>query len=427
MEMTGIQSVEIEGYKGLRSLELDFNSINIVTGRNNTGKTSLLEAIDLVFNPSHLDQYQHHLDGLVNVDPKFEKFWIQSHFDDQTRKIEVGPSEPDRAIQIYNQELSNLISPEHRFYFDQFMNVIPEGQEDEIATILRDVIENAIASLPRDSKQSIANNIYQVNYNGKETHYVHFGRFHRDIGRKIIDSYVDEIQERINEKDVNIEDDISLDDFKEQLSTAIDRTFMYSGSMSYFLDTPENGMGVTFIRSPKLDREPEIDDEDKSAVIKTEIRDYLNDHGLVKGLQDFDFGKLVKESDDGRRQPIDYEFMGDGFKVIVGILWELMAQPESNDVVLIEEPENHMHPGYIDELIPFLIGVAQNEGVQLFITTHNLDFLTGYFDTEIVGKYQEYLENNMKFIQLTDKLTKEIDYDQAEYELEELHTDLRGT
>ena len=56
--MTELEHVEIEGFKGLEHVEFEPTDINLVTGRNNTGKTSFLEAIDLLYNPDSATDFE---------------------------------------------------------------------------------------------------------------------------------------------------------------------------------------------------------------------------------------------------------------------------------------------------------------------------------------------------------------------------------
>jgi len=51
-----IYSVEVENFRGIRSAKLVLPSHAVIIGDNNTGKSSLLEAIDLVLGPDRLNR-----------------------------------------------------------------------------------------------------------------------------------------------------------------------------------------------------------------------------------------------------------------------------------------------------------------------------------------------------------------------------------
>jgi predicted ATP-dependent endonuclease of OLD family len=55
MASHALESFSIDGFRGLRKLELnDFGHVNIFLGGNNSGKTSVLEALSVVCNPFDL-------------------------------------------------------------------------------------------------------------------------------------------------------------------------------------------------------------------------------------------------------------------------------------------------------------------------------------------------------------------------------------
>ena len=53
--MANIKSIEINGFRGIKKLKVsDLSKINLVVGDNNSGKTTFLEAIQLLFAESQL-------------------------------------------------------------------------------------------------------------------------------------------------------------------------------------------------------------------------------------------------------------------------------------------------------------------------------------------------------------------------------------
>lgn len=54
-----IESLQIETYRGIRNLEVEnLGNVNVFVGDNNTGKTSVLEAIELMCNPNAYNMIQ---------------------------------------------------------------------------------------------------------------------------------------------------------------------------------------------------------------------------------------------------------------------------------------------------------------------------------------------------------------------------------
>jgi len=97
-----------------------------------------------------------------------------------------------------------------------------------------------------------------------------------------------------------------------------------------------------------------------------------------------------------------------------------------NGVLLIEEPENHLHPGYLRVLLDTIFGYSKALDVQIFMSTHSCDLLQDALDVAT-------RKNIEKDVQVT-KLIKEgdavrgVDYSvkQAKNVTKNLNFDLRG-
>jgi AAA15 family ATPase/GTPase len=123
------------------------------------------------------------------------------------------------------------------------------------------------------------------------------------------------------------------------------------------------------------------------------------------------------------KESLPLSFMGDGFEDLVKL--SFMAPLVKDGIVLFEEPEVSMHPGYLDILAEEIILNAKNS--QFFITTHSLE-LVEY----LLEKADE--RNKLDSIHVI-KMGREIDGhisrevlkgNEAKEEREEIKTDLRG-
>ncbi|KEO83250.1 AAA family ATPase [Tumebacillus flagellatus] len=80
--MNQILEVKIESFRGIRDLHLEgLGAVNLIVGGNNTGKTSVLEALELLCNPLSVEQFietsmgrDRMLDSPVDVDSSVE--WL---------------------------------------------------------------------------------------------------------------------------------------------------------------------------------------------------------------------------------------------------------------------------------------------------------------------------------------------------------------
>jgi len=116
----------------------------------------------------------------------------------------------------------------------------------------------------------------------------------------------------------------------------------------------------------------------------------------------------------------------------VALLWHLSSEKISDKIVLLEEPENHMHPGYLKQLVKIIIKFSEELNIQFFMTSHNADFIESFFNKNLSQKEKRYLNKElltlrMGKIEKGDYATlKTYDYKEAKETLNEFFIDLRG-
>ncbi len=77
------------------------------------------------------------------------------------------------------------------------------------------------------------------------------------------------------------------------------------------------------------------------------------------------------------------EAMSDGAMRILGYLTALMAPP-TPEILLVEGPEEGIHPESVKHLVRFFRAVQEERGVQILMTTHSPDFVSWLEPHEIV-------------------------------------------
>jgi AAA15 family ATPase/GTPase len=405
--------VEIEGFKGIRSLEFEPSGLNLITGRNNTGKTSVLEAVEVALTPSALQKLSDELEYIINS--KFEKTSSQLILDSESRSLVIR--EPS------DSEVVNAITSAFRGYLDhnnesskEFLNeydLTVDDVESEIANTVSRNIEKFTGCV---KMLELDNNIYP------------WVSLQRDSINIVINSVSEMLEEDkgIEEHgrvpgDETAETELEGNNTVSRSASQLIRIHGYSGFPE---SVPKQVVAKSISPTQDVDH-LRVRKSRNIAIRKDDISDFLKERELVDDLKTFDTDYLVFENEEDGKWQVPYEFMGDGFKTIVGILWELMDD-EENDVVLIEEPENHLHPGYVQELIYFLIELAREDDVQLFITTHSADFIGDFFTDAMRPEDREFLEDEFSVLRLEENAAQQLDYEEAEHELKDLHLDLRG-
>jgi AAA15 family ATPase/GTPase len=189
---------------------------------------------------------------------------------------------------------------------------------------------------------------------------------------------------------------------------------------------PEEIGGVRFVEDSVLLSPEDVDlDQENAAVRLSNIEEYLQENSLVDDLNTLSIEQLVFENGEGEKYQVPYKFMGDGFRAMLGVLWELSGEDRRNNILLLEEAENHMHPEYIHELSYQLGQILQQKNIQTFITTHNIDFIRSFLEIED-KELEKFLIEQFKLLKMDPDFPEEYDYIDAKEHATNLQLDLRG-
>lgn len=384
--MGHVERAKISGFKCLSAVDLDCGQLNVLTGRNGTGKTSILEAIQLAHDPTALEQFDPAVGRLIEIGASTAS--VDLELTDDTIQFSMERVAPDRAFSL----VSDAAVRDGRI-FDRTGG--PPQFERELGEVTGAV--TTFEQHLRDSNVDPTDSVVEVESNGTLREFV---------------SSTPEIWNRVHELDG------TLAELSEDETVA---TVLPSTGEGFTEEVPDPRQ-IRLV-DPTSRSEPPTDAD--SELRRVRVRDFLREHDILPHLESFGFDELVFD-EDGDQYAVPYDFLGEGTKTITALVWELLADEELPDVLLLEEPENHLHPGYVKELVEFLIEFAREEDVQLFVTTHNVDFLREFFNDATVGDHETWLEEEFRLIQTTELSPKQFDYERAREHVEELQLDLRG-
>jgi AAA15 family ATPase/GTPase len=112
--------------------------------------------------------------------------------------------------------------------------------------------------------------------------------------------------------------------------------------------------------------------------------------------KDLVFDKNIKEG----MVPIPPYLKGSGEQMILHLLHEI-ENTSSADIVLIEEPENHLHPRLIKKLMKRIKEISEKQKKQFFITTHSPFVIDSGLLSDVWFIWQE--EGRTKITRVADK------------------------
>jgi energy-coupling factor transporter ATP-binding protein EcfA2 len=384
--MGHVERVEISGFKCVSAADLECGQFNVLTGRNGTGKTSVLEAIQLAHDLTALNGYYPAVGRLINVEASTTSVDVERS--DDTFHFSLERVDPDTAFPLVSK-----------------------------AAVSGGVVY----------KETKKGTTFQRDFEERIKAVADFEQHLRDSGVDPTDSVVKIETGSFTGEFVSESDGVrkSLQEFTNQTGSLADEESLVMGHPSdkggFVDETPD----TTPIRLIDPIGPPGVSRDADSELRRVRVRDFLRDHDIFPNLESFGFEELVFD-EDGKQYAIPYDFLGEGTKTIASLVWQLLSEEEIPDVILLEEPENHLHPGYVKELVEFLIEFAREENVQLFVTTHNVDFLRECFDDATIGDHEAWLAEEFRLIQTTELSPKQFDYERAKEHVEELQLDLRG-
>ena len=425
--------VEVSNFKGIDSLAFAPGQVTLLTGRNNSGKTSLLEAVELAVDPSRIEQYGGRVESLIaagaesaeiiveyedggDVETRALELWVIENVEVPTLVADrVGKTNRQQSV-IVDRLASTLEIPGQSVLQEEALSEVAEVIGEEIRTAVR----NEWLGHPRET----AAKTVQIDIGADSHTYVYLDELPRDFVDNVTGTAAAAAVERLDQQTANsLESQSPWDDILVSFEHCVDSFVRYRLRDGHlFAHQPSKLASVGFRDELALTAD-EIDlGENDGAIRLSNIEEYLIDNGLAENLDTLSLDQMVYD-EDGEKYQVPYEFVGEGFKTLLGLLWELWE--DTPELLLLEEPETHMHPRYVHEFVHWFVDVVRDRDVQVFLTTHDIDTIRSFFDF-VEPSQKTFLREEFRLLQMDQTLPESYDYDEAESLSKELQTDLRG-
>lgn len=343
--MTKIEWIEIENFRGISHLRYEPKKINLLIGRNNSGKSTVLDAIYRILT-GHTDTYNGGIRG-------------------PTRKYDVN----------VHAKYALLTSNEHKYIIYKDIHDVPENYQEKAKEMLKSRLQNILTNDKKYNSLLSNNYLFEkiLDYIIKELGFsvaIHDEKIHILINYLLNSESTNKFMVDLS----NILKDENINYPKKDLFTL---SFLIH-ELSY--DT------IDFVNEDKKEEEEEksgrvsfINNFDKFVVNPAndplellELDKLVRENNLIPNLERLMEGGVVyKDGDNTYFLP--YETHGTGFAILLSMISSI--RDAKGGVLLVEEPENHMHPGYLKVFIEQLMHLSQILDVQVFMTTHSYDMI----------------------------------------------------
>lgn len=355
--MNIIKDVKITDYKGIEEIHFPCESINIIVGPNNTGKSSILESIWMAV--SSLDNFEDVLETTLDdvIDESHIKYLV--HKFKRKSSVELELHQNDRIVldllysdKKYPQEIEE--------FFLNFVVSIDASNNPQFEYSIDRTIMREEYRLMTELRR--ARKLYK-NEESKDK---------LDEMMQRILNKIDNTAEKIRNELIQSEKVFLTSKANNKLVAIYTIMDAYQGEIPM---QNEEILPISVI--PLILSSPKIDED--LPELYTKLINTKKLAGVLETLrQRIPYFEDIRESDVGLQvllenldEPLPISFMGDGFKALLKL--SFMAPLIKDGIVLFEEPEVSMHPGYLDILAKEIISSSKKS--QFFISTHSLELV----------------------------------------------------
>jgi energy-coupling factor transporter ATP-binding protein EcfA2 len=432
-----IQELTITGYRAIDTLILHPKKITLLVGANNSGKSSILESLSLLALAhndmkdvvgTNLWQYlvknkQYDPQNFIHYGCTSAKISIQTEDENYTLHLhyeETGYSDPKFggiiSNKIYADVDNYLVTTDFlktfRSHFDSFPSMASyDSSENQFPTyppISQEEHSQEISSVEQDLLSRIKQKIVQEAY---ESPKIIISLEQNDLITHVYAEILTKHQKRQGRYSsgfFGLSNVISGLKNYEKPGNAFNRfptaarlkTFTEFAYINVLFEKMMGGWEIQSFEKIITDNVPYVADIKKST-----------DKGVLVYIK-------------GEDTPRPLSTMGDGFIALIEIL--ALNTLVKKGFIIMEEPENNLHPGFIDLYSEQIIKDTSEN--QYFISTHSIDLIETLL--ERAKHYKKLADIRFiilhKHMHLSYPVAEEMTGEDALDEIETIHSDLRG-
>ncbi|MCZ8064923.1 MAG: AAA family ATPase [Microcystis sp. LE17-20D] len=332
-----LESLKIEGFRGFQNFEMaNLGRINLLVGKNNSGKTSILEAIQFLYAQNNIDIF------LETISYRGEFAWLENKLAGRTKVFEICHLFPGHEI-IPSKEIIIIGSRESH-------------QESVTISVKSIPIQLSLFSDKNDDLNN--DNIFDDEEWNKLLLSIRWSQSQKPIELELLANGTlarDSIRRmaslsRISHK-IGIDNKIELRFLTPFSLTSSDMAALFDNIVLSPLED-------LIIESLKI-IEPKIE---RIASIGSGKYSTANNLGVRGG-----FLIKIKNHD----QPIPIGSLGDGFWRMLGLVLAMVNL--ENGILLVDEIDSGLHFTVMTDMWKVVWETAKKLNIQVFATTHSRD------------------------------------------------------
>lgn len=401
-----ISNIEIKNYKNFKSTIIEFNEgINVVIGHNNAGKSNLLRAMALIFNPS--------VKKNLTIDDFNKSIPLE--------ELKLQPPSVNVSITLTQEEEENLMGDD-LVVVSQWLTKLEEPYEAKIhyefCLPLKhyDDYKNMLSTSTSiiEAWEIIDRNFlrlytYKIYGGNLENQIAVYGEYLKKFDFQFLDAIRDVERDMFSGKntllknvldffmDYNIKSNKALDEVEKEQQIK-DEKNKFEEQAKVLMDSLNQRMleGKKQILSYSKDIGASFDNAEP------------NFAGSITDLELYSALKLIVEYQTGIQLPITHNGLGYNNLIFMSLLLAKMQVNASETylgnnskvfpMLVIEEPEAHLHPSMQRQLLKFLKQNLKDKKVrQIFVTTHSTHITGALSLDELICLYKTQNETQVSY------------------------------
>ncbi len=324
-----ISNLYIHSFRGIHSLELeDLNKINILTGDNNSGKTSVLEVLQSFARPYSFRMWR----SLLRKEPRlpsafgmsyYEAFFNLFDIENDEKKIEYRAEFNNGLVDIKmtGRETEEEMSVRDYEKNVQMMHYIGRKEDSEEG---EDDIADSIIAVPKLDLKLEINGVYA---GGSE---IYEGGGINELSGRVLNEYV---------KNIIYISPVRHAEGRVYLSEVLDHSDLYEEMLEVLKDYDEDIISINYVRGTR---------------------------GGIGGEY-----KILSRT---HKKALSLNVYGDGMKKAILLMSAVLKA--KGGILLLDEFETAIHTSAMEKTFKWILETCQKLHVQLFLTSHSKEAIS---------------------------------------------------
>ena len=346
----------------LKEADVEINGITVITGENDTGKSTVGKVLWSVFNSFFEIKKQIRTDKISSILEELRR--VSSIQDIRNNLVHSSIVEYDLDLNDFLKQLEKKL---------EVLNDVRD-LDDESKDELKDTLEK-IKKRINLSDDEIMKKITQINFNKEfnsqinNLNFLEEGNIDLKIKNKNINLIISD--DKIQIKDFfSLYENVMLLDNPRIIDNLAENIILSANKIFSIIENLHNSKFISMLRNDKSSTATDnILNEEKLFKIEEKLNKIVDGKFLKK-----DFGVYFYRNKSGKE--INVKNLSTGFKVfsIIKLLIQ-NNQLRENGTIILDEPEIHLHPEWQLKFAELIVLLQKEFGMHILLTTHSPYFL----------------------------------------------------